>query len=41
MLETVTRERLLKTLQAGEDSVLAAVIGKVWKLEMALAKFGV
>jgi hypothetical protein len=35
-LEAVTRKRLLTTLQAGEDLVLAAVICKVWTLAMAL-----
>jgi hypothetical protein len=36
MLEAVARKRRVKTLQAGEDLVFAAVICKVWRLQMAL-----
>jgi hypothetical protein len=36
LLKSVTRKILVKTLQAGEDLVFAAVICKVWRLEMAL-----
>jgi hypothetical protein len=36
VLEVVTKERLVNTLQAGEDLVFAAVICKLWKLAMAL-----
>jgi hypothetical protein len=36
LLEAVTRERLVKTLQAGKDLSCAVVIGKVWRLAMAL-----
>jgi hypothetical protein len=36
LLEAVARERLVKTMQAGEDLVFAAVICKVWKLAIAL-----
>jgi hypothetical protein len=36
LLEVVTRERLLKTQQAGKDLVCAVVICKVWKLATAL-----
>jgi hypothetical protein len=36
LLEAVTRKRLVKTLQAGEDLVLAAVICEVWRLAVAL-----
>jgi hypothetical protein len=36
LLEAVARERLLKTLQAGEHLVSAAVICKVWRLAVAL-----
>jgi hypothetical protein len=34
--ETVTRKRLVKTLQAGEGLVFTAVISKVWRLAMVL-----
>jgi hypothetical protein len=36
LLEAVARKRLVKTLQAGEDLVFAAVICKLWRLAMAL-----
>jgi hypothetical protein len=36
LLEAVTRKRLVKTLQSGEDLVFAAVICKKWRSEMAL-----
>jgi hypothetical protein len=36
LLKAVAWERLVKTLQAGEDLVFAAVIYKVWRLAMAL-----
>jgi hypothetical protein len=36
LLEAVAMERLLKTMQAEEDLLFAAVIGKVWKLAVAL-----
>jgi hypothetical protein len=36
LLEAVARERLLMTQQAAEESAFAAVIYKVWRLEMAL-----
>jgi hypothetical protein len=34
LLEAVTRKRLAKTLQAGEE--FAAVISKMWRLAIAL-----
>jgi hypothetical protein len=36
LLEAVARKRLVKTLQAEEDLVFAAVICKVWTLVVAL-----
>jgi hypothetical protein len=36
LLEAVTRERLVKTQQAGRDLACAVVICKVWRLAMAL-----
>jgi hypothetical protein len=36
LLEAVTRERLVKTQQAGKDLTCAVVIYKVWRLAMAL-----
>jgi hypothetical protein len=36
LLTTVTRKRLVKTLQAGEDLVLAAVVCKIWRLPMEI-----
>jgi hypothetical protein len=36
LLEAVTRKRLVKTLQAGEDLVFAVVVCEVWRLAMAL-----
>jgi hypothetical protein len=36
LLEAVARERLVKTLQAGEDLVSAALICKMWRLAVAL-----
>jgi hypothetical protein len=36
MLEAVTKKRLLKTLQAGGDSLFVAVICEVWRSAMAL-----
>jgi hypothetical protein len=36
LLQAVSRKRLVKTLQAGEDLVFVAVICKVWRLAMAL-----
>jgi hypothetical protein len=35
LLEAIAREKLMKTLQAGEDLVFAAVICEVWRLAMA------
>jgi hypothetical protein len=36
LLETVSRERLVKTLQVGEDLVFSAVIYKMWRMAMVL-----
>jgi hypothetical protein len=36
LLKAVTRERLLKTMEARENLVFAAVIFKAWKLAVAL-----
>jgi hypothetical protein len=36
LLTPVTRKRLLKILQVGEDLVFAVVICKVWRLAMVL-----
>jgi hypothetical protein len=36
LLEAVTRERLVKTEQAGKDLACAVVICKMWRLAMAL-----
>jgi hypothetical protein len=36
IVEAVTSQLLVKTLQAGEDLACALVICKVWKLAMAL-----
>jgi hypothetical protein len=36
LLEAVARERLLKTLQARENLMFAAVFCKVWSLAVAL-----
>jgi hypothetical protein len=36
LLETVTRERLVKTQQAGKDLACAVVMCEVWKSEMSL-----
>jgi hypothetical protein len=36
LLEAVTREMLVKILQAGEDIVFIAVFCKVWRLAVAL-----
>jgi hypothetical protein len=36
LLEAVTRERLMKTQQAGKDLVSAMLMWKVWRLAMAL-----
>jgi hypothetical protein len=36
LLASVTRKRLMKTLQAGRDSVLLAMMCKVWRLPVAL-----
>jgi hypothetical protein len=36
LLEAVTRKRLVKTQQAGEDLVFATVICKLWRLAVAL-----
>jgi hypothetical protein len=33
--ETVTRERLVNTLQAGKDLLFTAVIYEVWRLAVA------
>jgi hypothetical protein len=35
LLAAIAREQLMKTLQAGEDLVLAAMICEVWRLAMA------
>jgi hypothetical protein len=35
-LISIARKRLVKTMQAGEDFVLAAMICEVWKLAMGL-----
>jgi hypothetical protein len=39
LLEAITRNCLVKTLQAGKDSAYAAVICKVWKLMIVLELF--
>jgi hypothetical protein len=39
LLEAVTRDRLLKTLQVGDDLVFAAVICIAWRLAVALQLF--
>jgi hypothetical protein len=36
LLESVTKERLVKTQQDGKDLACAVVICKVWRLAMAL-----
>jgi hypothetical protein len=36
LLEAFTRERLVKTQQTGKDLACAVVIGRVWRLAMAL-----
>jgi hypothetical protein len=36
LLEAVAREGLMKTLQAGEDLVVAEAIYEVWRLAVAL-----
>jgi hypothetical protein len=36
LLKFVTRQRLVKTLRAGEDLVGAAVICALWRLAVAL-----
>jgi hypothetical protein len=36
LLEAVTRKRQVKTMQAGEDLVIAVVICEVWRLEVTL-----
>jgi hypothetical protein len=36
LLEAVTRERMVKTQQARKDLACAVLIGKVWRLAMAL-----
>jgi hypothetical protein len=36
LLEAAVRERLVNTIQAGEELVLAAVIFEVWRLAIAL-----
>jgi hypothetical protein len=36
LLETVTRELLVKTLRAGKALVGAVVIGELWRLAVAL-----
>jgi hypothetical protein len=36
LLEAVTRERLVKTQQAGKDLAYAVMFYEVWKLVMAL-----
>jgi hypothetical protein len=36
LLQTVTRERLMKTQQAEKDLASAVVISKVWRLAIAL-----
>jgi hypothetical protein len=36
LLKVVTRERLVKTQQAGKDLAGAVVICKVWRIVMAL-----
>jgi hypothetical protein len=36
LLDAISRERLVQTMQVGEDLMFAAVICKVWSLAMAL-----
>jgi hypothetical protein len=36
LIEVVTREKLVKTLQAGKDLACAVVICKLWRLAIAL-----
>jgi hypothetical protein len=36
LLETVTKERLVKTQQAGKGLAFAVVISELWRLAMAL-----